>query len=691
MGKERYWTQRSSKRGEGGEADAKNPPGCMCAFFQFFDFHPLHFPIQQQQPSFKFPSDKAEDQSIPKGAEAPRNSLESEDGTLSFISKEEDLKIPKRMQIKTIRIRRAKEGNESDLSSEISNSPCTKTPTLVARLMGLDLLPDAQSPSSSSSCISTPSTQENSRFHRYKQRQNILTKPRKSTDSDIAASRSLPETPRISSARRSDADRRLSLQINKENLGLGEELELPRFSFSKRKFEEQSCRSPSHYARQIVKQVRESVSRKVGLDITNSVKNREQSKEELVVQIRIKKSPKTSLKVIDESSPGKNPSPPSSSPRLRFMEAKQKPTTKPSSPLNPKDQNSQSVKLPSHPPINIQPQNPRVLTRSKPQAFGEEELQNQKSIPKCKKNANERFSARFKNPHQTSAIIRNKQEESFVRPPRSSTPRANDAKSKSKRTSNLLNLTSIPTLRPVKTDPSPPETKIPQKQPQEPDVQQSNRSTQLSRCPRQTYKQEGKWILGTREGNAEEDDKSNGASTAGGACCGPSSEFVYVTNILSRNTEANKGARNRASSLDPSIFHHLEKYYYCPTSVSNVAERNNQLGLPCNRKLLFDLVDEILGEILKSLVKQKSNNHGSDVLASQLIAEAVCKRIRSFPEANCEVLEDIDALIEKEDLGKIMKEGLDCKEEEEEGLVEEIERSILYSLVLEAIDACDGQ
>ncbi|KAI9072150.1 hypothetical protein K1719_016903 [Acacia pycnantha] len=685
MGKEWYWSGRSSKRGE---ADAKNPTGCMCAFFQFFDFHPLHFPIQQQQPSFKLPSDNAEDQSIPKGAEAPRNSLESEDGTMSLISKEEDLKIPKRMQIKTIR--RAKGGNESDLSSEISISPCTKTPTLVARLMGLDLLPDAQSPSSSS-CISTPSTQGNLRFHRYKQRQNILTKARKSTDSDIAASRSLPETPRISSARRSDADRRLSLQINKENLGLGEELELPRFSFSKRKFEEQSCRSPSHYARQIVKQVKESVSRKVGLDITNTVKNRDQSKEELVVQIRVKKSSKTSLKVIDDSSPGKNPSPPSSSPRLRFMEAKQKPTTKPPSPLNPKDQNSQPVKLPSHPPINIQPQNPRVLTKSKPQAFDEQELQNQKSIPKCKKNANERFSARLKNPRQTSDIIRNKQEESFVRPPRSSTPRANDTKSKSKRTSNLLNLTSIPNLRPVKTDPSPSETKIPQKQPQEPDVQRSNRITQLSSCPRQTYKQEAKWILGTREGNDEEDDKSNGASTAGGACCGPSSEFVYVTNILSRTTEGNESARNRASSLDPSIFHHLEQYYYCPTSVSNVAERNNQLGLLCNRKLLFDLVDEILGEILQSWVKQESNYHGSDVLASQLIAEAVCKRIRSFPEANCEVLEDIDALIEKEDLGKMMKEGLDCKEEEEEGLVEEIERSILETLVLEAVEACGGQ
>lgn len=332
--------------------------------------------------------------------------------------------------------------------------------------MGLDLLPDAQSPSSSSlSCLSTPNPQKNSHLHHLRPRPHILTKPRNSKDSDMAACRSLPETPRISSARRSDVEHRLSLQINKENMGLGEELDLPRFSFSKRKFEEPNCRSPSHYARQIVKQVKESMSRKVGLDITNTVKNREQAREELVGQLRVKKSPKITLKAIDESSPGKH-SNPSSSPRLRFMEAKHKSSTTTPSPLTPKDQNSHPVKLPSPPPINVQPQISRGLTKSKPQALAEQELQNQKSVPKCKKVANERFSPRLKKPTQTSDIIRNKQEESFVRPP--SPTRANEVKTKSKRThplsSNLLNLTTVPNLLPVKTDPSPPATKIPQKQ-----------------------------------------------------------------------------------------------------------------------------------------------------------------------------------------------------------------------------------
>ena len=288
---------------------------------------------------------------------------------------------------------------------------------------------------------------------------------RNSTD-NIGSIRSLPETPRMSSARRSDVEHRLSLQINKENIGLGEDLDPPRFSFSKRKYDENSnSRSPSHYARQIVKQVKESVSRRVGLDITNTVKNREQSREEFVGQLRLKKAPKTHVKSVDESSPGKH-SNTSCSPRLsRFVDNKHKPSTKPSSPLTPKDQNTHPVlKPPSTPPVAQL--SSRVLAKPKPQALPEKELQ--KPVPKCKKTTNkEKFSSRLNKPRpQTS--IRNKQEESFITRPPSPT-RANDMKTKSKRThplsSNLLNsLNTVPNLLPVKTDPSPPATKIPQKQ-----------------------------------------------------------------------------------------------------------------------------------------------------------------------------------------------------------------------------------
>ena len=382
------------------------------------------------------------------------------------------LKIQKKIQIKT----KGKAGHMvNDISSELGNSPGTKTPTLVARLMGLDLLPDAQSPSFSSG-FSTPNPQGNLHLQSYRPRQHIHTKPRNSTDSDIVSYRSLPETPRISAARRSDVEHRLSLQINKENMGIGEQLELPRFPFSKRKFDENSSRSPNSYARQIVKQVKESVSRKVGLDITNTVRSRsEQARErdDFPNQYsRTKKPPTASPKVRDESSPGKQSTTSFYSQRLRFMETKQKAAAT-ASPLCPKDQNSNPINPPfSYTPVNIiQPQLPKVLTKSKLQKLlPEQEFQNQKQVPKCKKLiVNKKFSSRLKKPPGTSDdVIKNKQEEAFVRPP---TPnRANDIKNKSKKSSplplssNLINLNTFPNPLPVKTDPSPPATKIPQKQ-----------------------------------------------------------------------------------------------------------------------------------------------------------------------------------------------------------------------------------
>lgn len=65
-------------------------------------------------------------------------------------------------------------------------------------------------------------------------------------------------------------------------------------------------------------------------------------------------------------------------------------------------------------------------------------------------------------------------------------------------------------------------------------------------------------------------------------------------------------------------------------------------------------------------------------------------RIQSLPSANCQVLEDIDALIDK-DLRKkeLGIRGRVFEEEEEEGesIVLEIERDIFESLVHESV-AC---
>ncbi|KAK7380219.1 hypothetical protein VNO78_32724 [Psophocarpus tetragonolobus] len=699
MGKEWYFAGRSSKRGVGGgsaEAETQAPSGCMCAVFQFFDFHPFHFPNinqhQQHQTSFKPPSCTSEDHTttVSKGSEAPRNSLESEDGDgpVSSLSSKEDFKIPKNIiQIKTSGGRRASGGNLNDLSSELTSSPGTKTPTLVARLMGLDLLPGAESPSFSS-CLSTPNTQGSvsNLQHHLRHKQHVQTNHRNSIDSsDIAATRSLPETPRISSARRSDVDyhHRLSLQINKENMNLGEDLELPRLSFSKKKCDENSGRSPSHYARQIVKQVKESVSRKVGQDITNILKTREEN----VGQFRGKKSPKPSpLKAIDETETSLNnhSNPSSYSPRLRIIEKHKPSITTTPSPLT----HQNILKLPpSPPPVNTQPQLPRVLTKPKHQAVLPEQqefYQNNKSVPKCKKTTNEKFNSRLKKPPQTSDIIRNKQEEPFfIRP--TSPNRTNDLKSKKTHSlsSNLLNnINNVPNLLPVKTDPSPPATKIPSKQSQVCDTQETKSSSQLSSCSRPRYKQEGTTTLATRESS---ENKANGVTASSTVVDQPHShcdshtpeELQYITAILSQ------GIPTPAHPLDPSIFLHLEHS-------TNDKDRNfaakNQLGHRWNRKLLFNLVDEILGDnkgekrlwFLKGVCDCYYQGESGEGLV-----ERVWKRVGEFPRAKCEVLEDIDGLIEREDMEREKdSEGL---EEEGEGLVAEIEGNIWDTLVHETL------
>ncbi|KAF1884629.1 hypothetical protein Lal_00028510 [Lupinus albus] len=307
MGKEWHWTGKSFKKGTEAETQTQIPSGCMSGFFQFFNFHLFHFHNvnnHQQQITFNSAYCIAEDHtSIPKGAEAPRNSLESEDGTISIPSKEEKVKIPKNIQIKTSGDTRTTSGGNLNLS----NSPGIRTLPLVARLMGLDLLP--QPPSSlSSTSLPTPNPQGKS-----------------------------------------------------FNMGLVED-------------------SPS------------------------------------------------------------------------------------SVPLITKDQNQNAQ----------QPQLPRVLTKPKPPQQAllpfQQELQKLKWVPKCKKASNEKLNSWIKRPTQTTDIIRNKQEESFIIIGSTSPTSVNDIKQpKCKKTrllsSNVLgNFNAVSNFLLVKTDPSPPATKNPQKQ-----------------------------------------------------------------------------------------------------------------------------------------------------------------------------------------------------------------------------------
>lgn len=179
-----------------------------------------------------------------------------------------------------------------DLSSESSYSPAgARTPNLVARLMGLEILPESNTTTPRSSSHSQISPHIRASTPPITTKTSKTTTPRStrttSYHTDVPGGlRSSPETPRSStSTRRRSTDvvvdhHRLSLQINKEN-SIVKEMELARPSCSaihtKRKdgrnYDEEVTKSPSYYARQIMKQVKETVSRRVGVDITNTINN----------------------------------------------------------------------------------------------------------------------------------------------------------------------------------------------------------------------------------------------------------------------------------------------------------------------------------------------------------------------------------------------------------------------------------
>ncbi|XP_030532878.1 uncharacterized protein LOC115742620 [Rhodamnia argentea] len=703
MGREWYWGGgRSTKRG-GDHQKETTSSGCMCAVFHFFDFHQFQFAINQQ-PSFKFGSSLPDEPTIPKGTEAPRNSLELEQPQLEPNQKDGDicLDIPMGIQIKTSGDRRPKqEGHCCDSSSSSTTTPeIVRTPTLVARLMGLDLLPDSCSSSPRvSSTLGTP-TAIPGKSH------SLSGRPRKQRSSDRKSwsenygevnvgTRSLPETPRMSSARRSvDADRRLSLQISKENLVSSEELEFSRFTTLRRKEfkSDDANRSPSYYARHIVMQVKESVGRKVGIDITNMVRNSEQGRESSVEAVKkhfkSRKPSRIGLKAReDNSSPGKQEQSTSFSPRLRLLEMRDKKIRPPS---NVKDQVPQT---PSNvDDLQVQPTNSTM--KPKPRAPEGLVLNQRKSAEKCKSEME-----RFQKPSRTStlSVVRNKQEDLFVRPTQAAvTSSANAPDKKRKKTpfSGDMRSIAVPTLLPVKKDPSPPATKIPQKQVHGPHA--SKQSSQLSGG---SSPQEATHVLSARK---SEDDRSNGGASS--ATTGAvAAELQYVTLVLQhlgieRHTSSLSSTRwfSPSRPLDPSIFGHLELFF------SNTSPEDGDAGAPtetlkgqlqhkCDRKLLFDLLDEILVQILKPCLNLKpwvgaSERHSHRRYhrhdeGSQLI-ETLRTKIESFPRADCRVLEDVDALIDK-DLPRMKHQSLRALEDEGDGLVVEIERDILDTLVQE--------
>ncbi|KAK1361038.1 DUF4378 domain-containing protein/VARLMGL domain-containing protein [Heracleum sosnowskyi] len=669
-------SSRKRSRKKHNTTTTSTPSGCMNAVFQLFDLnHYFNFPFNSTTSNT---TTTDHPQPLP-GVVAPRNSLEIEDtsnmglaalSAASFVKNNpQSLQIPMGgIQIKT-RVSTDQDLSSSSESAYISGSPAgTKTPTLVARLMGLDLLPETSSPRPSSSSSSNLSSTK-SHLHHLLQKSETRNKRGLPRNDANAGTRSLPETPRTSSSstRRSDVDQRFSLQSNKENSQLsGHEFEFSKFLTAKiaaagRQRDENM--SPGHYAKQIVKQFKESVSRRVGRDITNTVENRsEQRRDQHVVLLKSKKTTPS------------NDQKESCSPKLRHSETKNKSIT-----------SSQSPKLPVSPLSPFVYESITVPSGVKAQAvevFEEKQIQ---QSPVCRKvSTDQKYGSRLYKMPQTSDLIRNKQEESYVKSSASSRAKSRHVNIPDKKCKKSTPLSNVPTSLTVKKDPSPPATRLPHQQegqrPQhkssQSQIENSSRNGPPS-CLSQInmYKQKGPKQQ-TVPNLVTHCNKSN--ATTGGELYHYISKLLKCTGIQDFTAVSITNWYSPCHPLDPSIFHHLR-----------VSESTSTIG-QC--RLTFDVVDEILAGMLKPYLKLKpwsSWNSKSHVCLEQSLCGSeliniLCGRIRSFPSADCRVLEDIDGLIDT-DLGKSCWESDEYEEEFSDGIVGDVEGDILERLMHETL------
>ncbi|KAF5771314.1 hypothetical protein HanXRQr2_Chr14g0669201 [Helianthus annuus] len=611
--------------------------GCMSAIFHMFDIQNHHLPFHQ--PSFisespvKIPE---EPNIILKGVEAPRNSLDMEEeepiveqvasssSTSSLKLKQEtNFNIPR---MRDIQINTKRSRLMEDVSSECSSSPSTKTPTLVARLMGLDLLPENASPRGS---LSSPRVSSSSS---HATPLNPLSK----LSSHKYNARSLPATPRVSSAPRLSTEEeyhhRFSLQINKEN---------------KRRYDENA----SEYAKQIAKQVRENISRRVGADITNTVKKKEHRRDEFLVVLKPNRpSPSSTANTIakprnlDEEA------------RIRLWEIKNNLNKANSNSLkgSPLSSTSEAIKTPS----------PSTTTRS-PQLMKEEvqvvKQEKPMKIQKCKKLTSEKYDLRLKKMHQ--------QEEPFVKKcNKKSTPLSN----------HLVKVNTTTKFISFKKDMASPssQTTLPQKQVPLASITQLPSCQSLSYNTKKTHNLSTQYQVSTN-GNTTTSTTTTTTTTTTGSLVFDYFDYISTilshTGILKTTPISISHWYSPSHPLHPSIFQQLEKRHR--TSATGSADR----------KLIFEVVDELLVGILKPYISLKPwatlGMRNTHQMCGLKLCEILCDKIRCFPAADCQVLEDIDELIEG-DIGMSTRVvGTTAFEEEAEELVAEMEREMVDTLV----------
>lgn len=543
------------------------------------------------------------------GAEAPRNSLELEECEAAIPEDYYGVPVSIQIAIPPAMSKKKKGGLLPEDERKRSQVVTPRTRSIVARLMGLEVFEDEESPSStfdkaiSSVTFSAPNlstdsneSSEKKKKKRKKQEQPlhksskdkpVSRRPLLNLNTNISGSLSLPDTPRASSERARDAEPRFSLQFNREDSSYGMQ-ELG--SCLREPYRD--CSSSLHPSKS---------SKKYSFTDENAFPRNENLARERVIQMRrnIHKRER-SFGSNENVLPSRRNIPIESKYVKKNSYMKQLKTL---TVLKPPPTFSSPKPVLSKPKEEVPKPSLKLL---KPKAAEARALKMEPG--KCRKPEYERFTEKIK--LQNSQLTRFKEEESMQ--------------------------TGI----------------LPLKKEQEP--------------------------LKHHFFRAKKHDP----------------EFKYVKAILARaDVERAKSMKWFSLSLpiDPTIFHILEfgfpSFESNSRETKNVEEATARLG-PLqhrwNRKLLFHLVEEILGDLLISEPRRWSNRSDTEQLLSRLWSQ-----IRSFPAALCRVVGDIDSLVAGDlpvsKLRRLHRHPLVVDEAQE--IAAEIERNILDSLLGEAAES----
>ncbi|CAL9765669.1 unnamed protein product [Musa acuminata subsp. burmannicoides] len=626
MGREWQWSPRPLARG----AYKESHPGCMSGMLHYLHFQHLLFAGSsskaQAVSSLSLPPRIDHNSQQLEGMEAPRNSLELDDGKASSSTstvEDEFYDVPVGIEIapRLASLSKNKKKTLIEVEKRSSSAETPRTPCLVARLMGLEISADqASSPTPKTPPLREPQAKSRVRNnnknvggHQYTRRESPSSRqPLGSLSCNVAASprvrmvdagsRSLPETPRVSSATSCDVDPRFSLQLNKstskamkEELSYfckvtGNHLPSPPSAYSatrsmKKEFvwHQDENRSPrSHrYAREIVEQVKESISgRRGGRGGDGGCSGGDG------IKSKSKRTRPTEKKLS-------NPPSPCSPPHIRVLEIRNndiKDGTKKSRTLPPKSLRSQATGHMSSSRTSIGTPD-----------YGEAKTVKM-VLSKCKKADNDRFTER---------IIRKETQ--------SPTPTSASVFQSAGNRSSRRSLPSTVERR----------------------VEEVSQPASVSRSSLPLN------LIGVGGGKHQSNNP----------------EFRYMKSIFERAGIAGiHTVRWYSPSLpiDPIVFHQLELEFpfflveeeeRCKDIEEEEEEEVDLLVLGplryrSNRKLLFHLVEEILRDLLTgccNLPPSFCRTSDREALLRQLWGQ-----IESFPAADCRVVGDIDALVARD-------------------------------------------